>query len=74
MIDGQNVFDQLIRKKIRTYDNIRKIATDQGHDYATGCLVDCNYFKSQYKVIAIDLRKQQPHDAEPKAIEQIYVT
>ena len=46
MIDGQNVFDQLIRKKIRTYDNIRNIATDQGHDYATGCLVDCNYFKS----------------------------
>ena len=26
------------------YENIRKVATDWGHDYATGCLLDCPYF------------------------------
>ena len=29
-----------------TYDSIRKIATDQGDDYTTGCLQDYNYFKA----------------------------
>ena len=31
-----------------TYGNIRKIATDQGDDYTTGCWLDCNYFKNYY--------------------------
>ena len=26
--------------------NIRKIATGQGDDYATGCLLDYTYFKN----------------------------
>ena len=30
MIDGKNVFDQPINSMIKTYENIRKIATDQG--------------------------------------------
>ena len=41
------------------YDNIRKIATDQGDDYTTGCLLDYPYFKQHFKLITIDLRKQQ---------------
>ena len=41
------------------YDNIRKIATDQGDDYTTGCLLDYPYFKKHFKLITIDLRKQQ---------------
>ena len=53
------------------YDNIRKITTSQGDDYATGCLLDCNYFKEIYKLVAIDLRKQKALDADPKAIQQI---
>ena len=35
------------------------------------CLLDYNYFKKYYKVIAIDLSKQQALDADPKAIQQI---
>ena len=46
MIDGQNLFDQIIRNDLMTYDNIRKIATGQGDDYTTGCLLDYNYFKN----------------------------
>ena len=43
MIDGQRFFDQPINNNLRTFDNIRKIATGQGDDYATGCLLDYNY-------------------------------
>ena len=28
------------KNDIRTNENIRKIATDQGNDYITGCLLD----------------------------------
>ena len=55
---------------MRTYDNIRKIAADQRDDYATGCLLDYPYFKENYKLIAIDLSKQQALDADPKEIQQ----
>ena len=37
----------------------------------TGCLLDYHYFKIQYKLIAIDLSKQQKLNADPKAIQQI---
>ena len=40
----------------------------QGDDYTTGCLLDYIYFKSDYKMIAVDLTKQQALDADPKAI------
>ena len=41
------------------YENIRKIATGQGDDYATGCLSDYIYFKNYYKMIVVDLSKLQ---------------
>ena len=44
---------------MRTYDNIQKIATGQGDDYTTGCLLNYNYFNNfnnYYKMIAIDLK------------------
>ena len=74
MIDGINFFDQPIKSDLKTYDNIRKIATGQGNDYTTGCLLDSPYFKKYYKLIAIDLRKQQKLDANAKAIQQINFT
>ena len=45
MIDGQNIFDQTVKNNLRTYNNIRKITTDQEVDYTTGCLLDYPYFK-----------------------------
>ena len=71
MIDGKNFFDQPVKNNKATYENIRKIATGQGDDYATGCLLDYIYFKNYYKVIAVGLSKQQVLDANPKAIKQI---
>ena len=48
-------FVQPVKNNLRTYDNIRKIATDQRDDYTTDCLLDYPYFKKHYKIIAIDL-------------------
>ena len=74
MIDGKNFFDQPINNMIKTYENIRKITIGQGDDYTTGCLLDYTYFKKYYKMIAIDLSKQQALDADPRAIQQINFT
>ena len=57
-----------------TYENIRKIATGQGDDYTTGCLLDYPYFLDTCKMIAVDLSKQQALDADPSAIQQINFT
>ena len=40
MIDGKFFFDQPVKNNELTYENIRKIATGQGDDYTTGCLLD----------------------------------
>ena len=74
MINGENFFDQPIKNNKVTYDNIRKIATGQGDDYTTGCLLDYSYFVNTYKMIAEDLSKQEALDADPRAIQQINFT
>ena len=74
MIDGKIFFDQPVKTDMRTYDNIRKIETGHGDDYTTSCLLDYVYFKNYYKIIAIDLSKQQALNADLKAIQQIYFT
>ena len=74
MIDGRNVSDQPIKNNKRTYENVRKIATGQGNDYTTGCLLDYTYFRDYCKMNAIDLSKQQTLDSDHKAIQQINFT
>ena len=74
MINGENFFDQPIKDNKVPYGNIRNIATGQGDDYTTGCLLDYPYFKDVYKMNAVDLSKQQALDADPRAIQQINYT
>ena len=74
MINVENFFDQLIKNNKVTYENIRKIATGQEDDYTTGCLLNYQYIKDYYKMIAIDLGKQQALGADPRAIQQINFT
>ena len=74
MINGEKFFDQPIKNNKVTYENIRKIATGQGDDYTTGCLLDYPYFMNTSKMIAVDLSKQQAIDADPRAIQQINFT
>ena len=69
MIDGRNFFDQPINSMNKTYQNIRKDTTGKEDDYTTGCLLDYSYFKENYKLIAVELSKQQALDADPRAIQ-----
>ena len=68
MINGENFFDQPIKNNNVTYENIGKIATGQGDDYTTGCLLNYQYIKDYCKMIVIDLSKQQALDADLRAI------
>ena len=74
MINGGNFFNQPIKNNKVTYENIRKIATGQGDDCTTSYLLDYSYFADTYKMIAVDLSKQQALDADPRAIQQINFT
>ena len=65
LINGKHFFDQPVKSSVRTYDNIRKIATSEGDDYTSGCLLDYTYFNNYYKMITIE-SKQQALDADPK--------
>ena len=56
---------------VKQYDEIRKTATGQGDDYTTGCLLDYQYFKDHYQLIAVDLSKQKELDTNSSAIQQI---
>ena len=48
-----------------------KIATGQGDNYMTDCLLDYNYFSKHYKMKLMDLSKKKPLDADPKVIKQM---
>ena len=73
MIDGKNNFNHPVKNYLITYKSIWKIATGQGDDYTTVCLLDYNYFKS-YKMIATDLSNQKALDVDPKSVQQINFT
>ena len=70
LVDGRNFYNQPINDKIRKYDEIRKITTGKGNDYTTGCLLDYQYFKYNYQLIAVDLTIQKELDADPRAIQK----
>ena len=72
-MDKNILISQLQNDNI-TYNNITKMSIVQGDDYTTGCLWDYNNLYNYYKMIAIDLSKQQAFDADPKSIQQISFT
>ena len=56
---------------MRIYDSIQKVVTDQGDNYATGCLLDYYYFNKHYKMIVIDISQQEPFDADQKQYNKL---
>ena len=54
---------------LKTIKETRKLTTGKGEDYATGCLLDYEYIKNIYRLIAIDLSRQKKLDVDPKAIQ-----
>ena len=71
IIDGRNFYDNPIESDIEKYRELKKVMIRKGEDYTTGSLLDFNYFKKHYKLIAVDLSKQKELDADPRAIQQI---
>ena len=67
----EETYDQSINDMIKQYDRSRKIALGQGDDYTTGCLLDFQYFKDYYNLIAFDFSKQKELDADSRAIQKI---
>ena len=71
IIDGTDFYDNPIESDIEKYRELKKVIIGKGEDYTTGSLLDYDYFKKHYKLIAVDLSKQKELDADPRAIQQI---
>ena len=70
IISGKNFYDQPIDSDIKWYEKIRKLTTGQSEDYTTGCLLDYDYIKNHYRLIKVDLSRQNELDADLKAIQK----
>ena len=69
IIDKLAFFDLLIKTKEEAHEKIIDIS--RNNEYITGNLLDYDYFKKQYKLIAIDLRKQRVLQENEDLIQQI---
>ena len=66
IIDKLAFFDLPIKTEEEVYEKIIDI-----NEYTTGNLLDCDYFKKYFKLIAIDLSKQQVLQENEDLIQQI---
>ena len=69
IIDKLAFFDLPIKTKEEAYEKIIDIS--RNNEYTTGNLLDYDYFKKYYKLIAIDLSKQQVLQENEDLIQQI---
>ena len=71
IIDGRNFYDNPIESDIKKHRELKKVMIGKAEDYTTGSLLDYDYFKKNYKLVAVDLSKQKELDADPRAIQEI---
>ena len=69
IIDKLTFFDLPIKTEEEAYEKIIDIS--KNNEYTTGNLLDYDYFKKYYKLIAIDLSKQQVLQENEDLIQQI---
>ena len=69
IIDKLAFFDLPIKTEEEAYEEI--IVISRNNEYTTGNLLDYDYFKKYYKLIAIDLNKQQVLQENEDLIQQI---
>ena len=69
IINGKKFDDQPIDFDIKRYEEIRKLTKGQGEDYTTGCLIDYEYIKNHYRLLAVNLSRRKELDVDPKAIQ-----
>ena len=66
-----NFYDWTIDSYIKRYEEIRKLTTGQYEDNTAGCLLDYDYTRKHYRLIAVNLSRQKELDADSKAMKQI---
>ena len=71
IINERNFYDNSIESNTEKYRELKKVMTGKEEDYTTGSLLDYDYFKKNYKLVAVDLFKQRELDADPRAIQQL---
>ena len=64
LIDGKNFFDLPVKNEEEAYEKIMDMSNN---DYTTGNLLDFAYFEESYRLIAIDLSKQNK-SKDPKRL------
>ena len=69
IIDKLAFFDLPVKTEEEAYEKIIDIS--RSNEYTTGDLLDYDYFKNHYKLIAIDLSKQQVLQENEDLIQQI---
>ena len=67
----EKTYDQPIDSGVKRYKEIKKLTTEQRESYTTGCLLNYDYIKNHYRLIAVDLSRQKELHADLKAIKQI---
>ena len=55
IIDGRNFYDIPVEGDIEKYRELKKVMIGKGEDYTAGSLLDYDYFKKHYKLVAVDL-------------------
>ena len=71
IIKGKNIYDQELDSDIKCYEESKTMTIGQGDNYTSGCLLDYDYIKNHYRLIAADLSIQRELDTNSKVIQQI---
>ena len=70
IVNGNKFYDHPIDYDIKWHEK-GKLTSGQGENYTTGCLLDYEYIKIHYRLIAVPRSRQEELDAAPKAVQLI---
>ena len=59
IISEKDFYDQAINSNIKRYEEIRKLTREQEKGYTIGCILDYEYIKNHYRLIAVDLSNKK---------------
>ena len=55
LMDGRNFYDQNINNSITRYNELLKLTTGKSEDYATGCLIDYDWYIKDFNIVSVDV-------------------
>ena len=69
--NGKNFYNEPFDSAIKRYEEVRNLTIGQGEHCTTGNLLDYEYIKSHYKLIAVDLIRPKEIDVDSKEIRYV---